>query len=906
MNELMKQLEDMVSMGLPRSSLPKAEAIRETVSQLRRLPMFDSLDDNHAEMVARILEERLGITMTVGAQLVTPDFEPWLPAAKVTINPFYWERYQKYLVHKSFARDVIAKTDEVTDRIVGLLENPAKEGPWKRRGMVVGHVQSGKTANYTGVICKAADAGYRLIIVIAGIHNNLRNQTQIRIDEGFIGWDTAKKLKGASHDGVIGVGRFDARQRPGFFTNSVKDFSRSATDPGVRLDDLKVPAILIIKKNTSTLKNVIEWLKEHNAKRGTKTISAPMLLIDDEADNASINTASDKGLISRINGQIRELLGAFERSCYVGYTATPFANIFIDPETTDDMLGEDLFPSDFIISLDPPSNYVGATRIFADRSPNIVRYIEDNEDLLPLVHKKEHRIDGLPESLITAIRAFILGRAIRLLRGHGGQHCSMLVNASRFTDVQERLRNEIDARLNEIQRNIRVDGALPVKQALANPYIAALHGVWEKEFSETPWADIQSVLNEAAAPIRVVTVNSRSSGALDYDGHAKSGLSVIAVGGYSLSRGLTLEGLMVSYFLRNSMMYDTLMQMGRWFGYRGGYEDLCRLWLPEEADGWYEHITEAIEELRSELRAMEKANATPREFGLRVRSHPDTLIVTARNKMGSGKKLVSRVGLANNFIETTTLLADQPALRANLEAARRLAAVMNASSAPHFPTRQGRLFENVPVDYVLDFLRAFRNHDGSILTLGDPVAAYISDRAKGELAKWQVLFASLGADKLPSLVSSDLGFPIIRQERRAGARTTASAIHVGEKQRVASRGVERIGVPDDLASNAERDFNSGERDTGNTNYPDRIYREVRPRPLLIVHLMKINANTVSEKEGQRCGTFAGLDQPVVAWSISFPKTQTPEHTVEYVVNTTWMRENLGDEDEDDEPRDDAA
>ncbi|MCZ8186202.1 MAG: Z1 domain-containing protein [Beijerinckiaceae bacterium] len=902
----MKQLEDMASMGLPPTVLPTPVAIRGIISQLRGLPMFTAIDDQHAEMVARVLEERLGITMTIGAQLVTPDFEPWLPAAKATIDPFYWERYQKYLVHKSFARDVIAKTDEVTDRIVGLLENPSKAGPWKRRGMVVGHVQSGKTANYTGVICKAADAGYRLIIVIAGIHNNLRNQTQIRIDEGFIGWDTAKKLKGSMHDGVIGVGRFDARNRPGFFTNSIKDFSRSATDPGIRLDDLRVPAILVIKKNTSTLKNVIEWLKEHNAKRGTKSISAPMLLIDDEADNASINTASDKGAISRINSQIRELLGAFERSCYVGYTATPFANIFIDPETTDEMLGEDLFPSDFIISLDPPSNYVGATRIFAHRQPDIVRHIEDNEDLLPLVHNKEHRIGTLPDSLMEAIRSFIIGRAIRLVRGQHGQHCSMLVNASRFTEVQERLRNEIDARLNEIKRNVRIDGGLPFEEALENPYIAELYETWQEEFSDTPWPEIQAVLNEAAAPIRVVTVNSRSSGALDYDGHARSGLSVIAVGGYSLSRGLTLEGLMVSYFLRNSKMYDTLMQMGRWFGYRGGYDDLCRLWLPEEADGWYEHITEAIEELRGELRAMEKANATPREFGLRVRSHPDTLIVTARNKMGSGKKLVKRVGLANNFIETTILRADEASLSGNLEAAKALARAIDTTNAPHESTRQGRLFLDVPVEHVLTFIRRFSNHDGSLLTLGDPVARYIADRAGGELANWQVLFASLSSDKGGSLTCSDLGFPVIRQERRAGVRTTASAIHVGEKQRVASRGVERIGVPEDAARAAEAGYLAQEGKASIANFPDLIYRAVRPNPLLIVHLLKLKANTEAEKEGQRTGSFAGLDRPVVAWGISFPTTGTPENTVEYIVNTTWMRENLGEDDEDDEPSDDTA
>lgn len=264
------------------------------------------------------------------------------------------------------------------------------------------------------------------------------------------------------------------------------------------------------------------------------------------------------------------------------------------------------------------------------------------------------------------------------------------------------------------------------------------------------------------------------------------------------------------------------------------------------------------------------------------------------------------MGLANNFIETTILRADDMSLSGNLDAARALAKAIDAANAPHESTRQGRLFTEVPVDHVLGFIRRFNNHDGSILTLGDPVARYIADRATGELATWQVLFASLAADKEGLLTCPELGFPVIRQERRAGVRTTASAIHVGEKQRVASRGVERIGVPEEVANAAEAEYLAREGKAGITNIPDLIYRAVRPRPLLIVHLLKMKANTEAEKEGQRPGSFAGLERPVVAWSISFPTTGTPENTVEYVVNTTWMRENLGEDDEDDEPRDDAA
>jgi hypothetical protein len=564
------------------------------------------------------------------------------------------------------------------------------------------------------------------------------------------------------------------------------------------------------------------------------------------------------------------------------------------------MLGDDLFPRDFIISLDPPSNYFGATRIFTERQPVIIRDIDDNEEVLPLRHKKDHNISGLPGSLMEAIRSFIVGRAIRIRRGQQNEHCSMLVNASRFTDVQERLKNEIIVRLREIQAGVRVNGAKPIAQALDDSEIRALHDIWEKEFIQTDvdWKDVQSVLNEAAASIQVTTVNSRSSGALNYGDYAKTGLAVIAVGGYSLSRGLTLEGLMVSYFLRNSMMYDTLMQMGRWFGYRKGYEDLCRLWMPEEADGWYTHITEAIEELRDELRVMEARKATPKQFGLRVRSHPDTLIVTARNKMGSGKEVIMRIGLANNFIETAILRGDASTLNINRQAARNFAAAIDVVSTTCLETRNGRLYENVPAEAVRDFIRAFQNHEGSMLTQPGPVLLYIADRADDELARWQVLFAAVRETDDPNLDTEELGFRLTRQRRTAGLRSNPSVIFISDKQRVASRGIERIGIPEELVAKAETDYRSKKSIEGKINYPDRIYRVVRTSPLIIIHLLKVDGNR--EKQG---GTFNGLDEPVVAWSISFPKTTTPEKTVEYVVNTTWMRESIGGDDEDDEPRD---
>jgi hypothetical protein len=775
--------------------------------------------------------------------------------------------------------------------------------------MVVGHVQSGKTANYTGLIAKAADAGYKVVIVIAGIHNNLRSQTQHRIDEGFIGFDSSKIFSNRQgSESIVGVGRYDSSRRPSAFTNTLRDFNKhTATSVGIPLVNLNEPAVFVIKKNSNTLRNLLDWLKEHNARRGTSSISAPMLLIDDEADNASINISKGQDEVSRINGQIRQLIGIFDRSCYIGYTATPFANIFIDPESDDEMFGEDLFPRDFIVSLDPPDNYFGPARVFLtesddDYEDSMLRHIDDNEDILPLKHKKDHVVAGLPRSLERATKLFVLARAIRLARGHHGAHNSMLVNASRFTNVQRQLRNEIHNRIQTIASHIRVNGSLPGPQALSDPEIASLERIFRTEYQNTgiSWPDVQKQLWNSVSAINIIEVNSRSSESLDYEGHNKNGMNVIAVGGFSLSRGLTLEGLMVSYFLRNSMMYDTLMQMGRWFGYRPGYDDLCRVWMLEEAEGWYTHIAESIDELREEFRRMESANATPREFGLKVRSHPDTLIVTARNKMGSSKPLVVSIGLANQFVETAVLRRDNESLEANRSAAIRLAQNLRASGTPPedgTPIRGGKLAQSVPVSHVTEFLAAFRNHQGSLLTETDPILKYIQERIGTELSEWDVFFPGLLRRVDSSLVDNNLGFEIVCQRRSCGKRSDDKTLLITEKQRVSSRGIEAVGLSEEEESRAKRQYldeTSPPRNSERVNYPDRIFRRVRTRPLLVVHMLAIGEDNDDLSKAA----------PVVAWSISFPRTEHHERKVEYVVNTTWFRERYQEEADEDEARGD--
>ena len=583
-----------------------------------------------------------------------------------------------------------------------------------------------------------------------------------------------------------------------------------------------------------------------------------------------------------------------------GYTATPFANIFIDPDTDDQMRGEDLFPRSFIVSLDPPSNYFGATAVFLEGGDQYMRIIDDNEDHLPIRHEKDISLPSIPPSLTNAIRTFILGRAIRLARGHERQHCSMLVNASRFMNVQSQLRNEIHEQLNGIQRSIRLYGVMAPETALLEPEINALHAVWEREFCETDfnWAEVQSRLHEAASPIRVVEVNSRSPGTLDYSGNRQDGLNVIAVGGFSLSRGLTLEGLMVSYFLRNSIMYDTLMQMGRWFGYRPNYQDLCRIWMPEAAQGWYEHVAESIEELRGEFRSMEASNATPEEFGLKVRSHPDTLIVTARNKMGTGEQIVVRIGLAGRLIETHTLQRDPESLEVNRNAARRLSQRLRQSGFPIEAVKKeqfGFLLRGVPAAHILDFLTEFQNHDGSLLTNGEPVRRYIEERQDDELSDWDVLFPSVGK-RDSKRTDKSLGRSIRCQLRTAGERSDAGKLLVGNRQRVSTRGIEQAGLSCEERELAKQTYIKDPGRSGSATdrrpiqFPDKAYRAFRKKPLLMIHLIDIDTK----------GQGDPIIQPVVAWGISFPPTKREERRVEYVVNTTWLQENFGDDVDEDE------
>jgi hypothetical protein len=837
--------------------------------------------ESAVERVARALEEVFQTTMELGHALQDVEHVPWLRERMMGKPSPFWDRYREYLERdKSFSPAVVLRMGEVLDRILDLSGDPCQQA-LDRRGLVVGQVQSGKTANYTGLVCKAVDAGFKVIFIIAGVHNNLRAQTQRRIDEGFIGRDSAK----GRNSPPIGVGKQRAvDSRPISFTSAKSDFAGAVADQiGFDLSSATDPAIFVIKKNGRVLENLNGWLKNHSSRR-EGGVPLPALVIDDEADNASIDVGKE-GAISKINSELRKLLALFPRSSYVGYTATPFANIFIDPRSNDEMRRDDLFPRSFILALDPPSNYHGPERVFGaeESSTRLLRIADDYQDLLPLSHKKSLNVTALPGSLERAIDEWFVATTVRQLRETTPFHSSMMINASRFVDVQkqlaDRVREVVDARLRAVRANSRMPRA-----ADRDSNIQRLKLAFDEGFADSgaSWEQVLGALATALPVVEVKVINGTSPDNLDYS--VKSA-RYVAIGGLSLSRGITLEGLTVSYFLRSSKMYDTLMQMGRWFGYRPRYEDLVRVWLTKDSQGWYEHITEVIQELRQDLIAMERYRATPMEFGLKVRTHPDALLITARNKMGSSRPYVHSTSLSNRCVQLHEVSASQDHRLANdrlaLDWLRQIRAE-NGQRLSGTPHGAGWLVRRVPLDKVIAFLSEYRVPP-TFLPSKHPenLKRFLELSQDSKLCAWDV-FIPYGEGR----PLDGLPFSGQRCLQRTAGEDLGDTLSLGDKYRVSGRGIEAAGLDPEAIKSVLDSYPQG-------NPPDVKFRDLRTCPLFMLFFVERTSG-------------AATSAPLVSFGISIPRGFAEGEEVAYQVNQTFLERNrsaYGEVDDDVEERD---
>lgn len=865
------------------------------------LKMYDTLDKN-------ILKTKL---MTIYSVSIDPmqilegraRRKPWLSAfrASKSSNNLFWNRYKYYLEHhQGFEPAMINSVDELTDKILDRFFNPQKTDiVIAKKGLVVGQVQSGKTANYTGLICKAADVGFNFIIVLAGIHNNLRSQTQLRIDEGFLGFDTMFERAYSNNKSTrIGVGLipgYDDAIANSYTTNAENgDFTkRSANTAGFNFNAPQ-PAILVIKKNSTVLKRLIAWLKAQT--EDGKINNKSLLMIDDEADNASINTNLLDEEPTTINRHICKIIDMFNRVAYVGYTATPFANIFIPQDESN------LFPRDFIINLPSPSTYIGPDKVFGtslvpddtdEELLPIVNTIDDFHHFVPNKHKKDDpkpQLSGVPESLKTAIKCFIVTCAVRIVRRQEHKHNSMLIHVSRFQAWQNHIKYLVSQVFKYYKQEIEVGDKTVLKElqdiyekdcdgyksykTITRTILNSKYKTIDDSLFVHEWGEVKAHLYQAVQKIVVKSINGSSGDSLTYYDHKEEGISVIAIGGDKLSRGLTLEGLSVSYFLRASKMYDTLMQMGRWFGYRSGYVDLCRLFTSSELNEWYRHITLASEELRDEFSYLFEIGGTPEDYALRVRNHPGVLQITSLAKMRYVNKV--DVSWAGRLIETYQLLTDEISRHKNFVATDNL-----LSSLGHFKKKSNNyLWLNVDVAKVFGFLGSYLLPASLVKVNLKMIREYIEQvNQYNELKQWNIVLMNRPngekSGEPDGFLTTGISYNCFM---RKPSEDSSTHYLIRKNHILGSPHDEFIDLDRDTLENALVETREKLKDKKRT-YPSpklvrEKYRDIQ-HPLLIIYPIKPSEDFIYSN-GKK-------NEPYMSFAISFPHTET-NVAVSYTVN----------------------
>ena len=821
------------------SLLQSARAISHTLLQVHKGEITDEVLLSVIEKASAInivegqtfdkreLFELLRADFSVGKgeiSILSDNLEPWLKDEKANIKFELWNRY-KLFMSKNDPSFPINDLDDFTDKILDKCVNPNDSNSWDRRGMVVGHVQSGKTSNYVGLVNKATDAGYKVIIIIAGTISSLRRQTQERIDSGYIGRNSSAFIRERTNK-VIGVGHYlvgtDIYSLTSAYyrTGDEGDFSQSVANR-LNIPIGKNPVVFVIKKNKSILENLIDWFaKDVNARQidgSPKLFDVPALIIDDEADAASVNASKDINEIKTINRLIRTFLNLFNQKTFIGYTATPYANLFIPQKFNEESttvikdreykIGEDLFPRDFIINIKAPTNYIGASKIFGYENSNpdltkepldIFRGVEDFDPPFFKVINKSNKNDlpqYLPPSLEKAIKSFIITCAVRRVRGHENKHNSMLIHVALLVKWIDRVaylvnektkmyRNAIQSEdvviLRELEELYELDFVPTTRNVLDNLDYTDIR------IKEHSWKEVKKELKNAVLKIDVRSVHGTRSTTnleyhnieeIDYSRHT-NGLSVIAVGGSRLSRGITLEGLSISYYLRTTRMYDSLMQMGRWFGYRPGYVDLCRLFTTNQIFEWFNHITMATEEMRNDFDEMTVTHQRPKDFRLKVRNHHGLLTITSLNKLYFAEDI--DISFSGENPQTYCLLKTKAAIENNFVALNSLIATIGFPDGANIIKNKGRVrylfYPNTSIESICAFIDSFKIEQPSISN--STLSEYIRIQEKvGSIKEWSICIVGNSDEK----VFIDFKGKTPLKERKANASVSTFELRKGNE-----------------------------------------------------------------------------------------------------------------------------
>lgn len=900
MENLKKRIYNMLKAFYRDGNIPTHSELIEMTKKLSA-SLMNKLTDKEIQEIVDDYEINIGIKAFDPESIVSVNMNSeWLIEKKnePSRQHLYWERYEDYLrEEKDFDEDTINILKRSTEEILGYCANPTPKinEVKKRKGLVVGDVQSGKTANYMALINMACDYDYKLIIVLAGLTDSLRTQTQERVDEGFIG--AISNTINGSNIKFVGVGSLKNERYAVTLTNLDNDFKRESMNAINNTSaDYNKPVILVVKKNKSTLENVKTWLKP-----GANGVTDHILIIDDEADNASVNTKKLDEDPSAINALIRDLYNNFPKASYVGYTATPYANIFINPD--DDESYKDLFPSDFITLLHTPTSYFGAEKVFGKNTDGNTRYLRelDEEELnfLPVTHKKNDSYPGLCESLKEAIQIFFINNVIRTQRGKPYAHRSMMINISRFNKMQTKIKEKVIEYVKILKDIIIQSSYMTKDKFLRNKEMLKMYNLYmtsdyfDSLREEISWEDIQTHLSYEAERMKVIVMNRlKDEEKLDYRGCKDTGARYIVIGGFVLSRGLTLEGLMISYYSRNGSAYDSLLQMCRWFGYRPKYEDLCRIYMSRINIDAFGAVIDATNDLKQQFRTMKLAKKTPDHFGLMVKTSPDilnTLLVTSRNKSRNTKDKELILNYSCQPIDTSKIYFENSTNSKNLTIIKNeLEAKLGNLQIINNRYMYQRVDKNIIISILKKISIPLENTKFDVQS----ICEFLESSKRLDL--WDVVIATGREEKEGSNIIFNFGGQqIISVKRSFKIRSDDIFVRIaGNNNRLMDPGILNSGLSSDLIERIKLAAN-GKTPTAKDYLKERVY------PILVIY--PIDLNPISDSERKIKDDLKG--DLLIGFGIGFPYNGEGI-AIRYKLNVRKQqelareREEMEDEDDD--------
>ncbi len=750
-----KKFKGIISEKVIANGYTLDKAYQECVNQAKD---FDFYNENK-EYMEKAYQELRDIPVeyiSEGGFAILEDRKEWYFGPKD--SDIFWPALKKYLLEDKEWRDfTVRKINRSSTSIIQHLDNPGLN-EFKTKGLVVGYVQSGKTANMTAVMAKAADASFRFFIVLSGLTDALRNQTQERFENDLVKRNPAKWQK---------------------WTNIGTDFNlRLSSFPSFSPDQRN---IAVIKKNKHILSRLIGVLKSTPP---AILKSCPFMVIDDECDQASVNSAKFAEEMSAINESVRTLLKLLPRVAYIGYTATPFANILINPVLANPEHPDDLYPKDFIYSLEKPEEYFGAESLFGrdilegdevhpeEEGLDMIRLIPDEESPLLRPQKKKDR-DSFSFEITSTLRKsllyFILATAVRKVRGDENCHSSMLIHTTIYKEPHFSAQQRIEEFLEWVQNKLIGNDQKIFKE---------LKQLWDEERNCVPaesfgnrtveFDDLWNHVPETVGQIEVVVENSESEERLDFSSRTRR---YIVVGGNVLARGLTIEGLIVSFFMRTSTQYDSIMQMGRWFGYRNKFEDLPRIWMTRDMRNAFHDLATVEAEIRQDIEIYARDKLTPMQFAVRIRQLPG-LAITARTKMMAAQAV--SVSYSDSHVQTFRFKEkDGGWLDKNWKAGSELINSVKSKGINSSDFGRGPVFLNVPVGLILNFIESYEVHETHNALNKVSLINYIEDQNRqtaGDLKFWNlgVLQPSSGAQSQENLGSLGKVRTIVRSRLKDG------------------------------------------------------------------------------------------------------------------------------------------